>query len=444
MVLRAGQYSGALSNGGERIRLRDATTAVVDEVTYLDAGTWPAMADGEGASLQRRDPSSSGSFAGNWVSGEPTPSAPNSDVGAPLPTFSAVLHTVLPAPGSPIAVTAELQGAATAELHYRLGVEPAEVTIEMTVSGGAASASIPGQPAGALVRYRLTASSGSTSGSWPRQGDGSVYTGTTVAVTVGTQLPRLEIFMDDDVYQQAMNDRSLTGDDGYPMVLADEGRIFDNARMRIKGQSARSLPKPKWKVVLPAGHSVVIGDEMADPVDELALHSSYIDKSYAREILTAELFEEIGLRVSQTFPVRVERNGQFHGLYNYVEQPDGTYRERHEIDDSLVYDVGPDELMAGFTLADAASSQSALRARYQPETFEFVDGDAELRALITAVNDVSASNRRDWLRTNVDVAAVVNAIAATVVVQHLDIGPKNLRLVRDVHGRWSVIPVISI
>jgi hypothetical protein len=55
-VIAAGMFGGSLSNGGERIRLLDQTGAVVDQVTYDDAGLWPAVADGEGLSLERRDP----------------------------------------------------------------------------------------------------------------------------------------------------------------------------------------------------------------------------------------------------------------------------------------------------------------------------------------------------------------------------------------------------
>ena len=180
-VVTGSMYSGALSNGGERIRLRDASGTTVDELTYADAGEWPALADGDGHSLQRRDPLLAGTDPANWLSAPPTIGVKNGVAGTGLiPAWKAVTHTVLPAPGQPLEVTATLLNATTATLIYRVGFG-VEVLVPMNVSGTTATASIPGQAAGALVRYRLASLSptNGTTGTWPRQGDGATYTGTT-------------------------------------------------------------------------------------------------------------------------------------------------------------------------------------------------------------------------------------------------------------------------
>ncbi|HRE00308.1 MAG TPA: lamin tail domain-containing protein, partial [Ilumatobacteraceae bacterium] len=217
------RYSGALSNSGERIRLRNAAGTTIDDITYDDHGEWPAMADGEGDSLQRRDPSVVGTKPGNWVSAPPTPGAANALTGGLMPTFAAVGHTALPQPGEPITVTATVADAASVSLTYRVGFD-SEVTVPVTIDGSAASgtiaATIPGQDAGALVRYRLDAvSPDGVPGTWPRQGDGSGYWGTTVAQPAASALPTLQWFMPDDVYHQAYDDITLSGDDGYPAVV---------------------------------------------------------------------------------------------------------------------------------------------------------------------------------------------------------------------------------
>ena len=43
----------------------------LDEVTYLDAGSWPSSADGEGHSLQRKDRKTYGNDPANWTAGPP-------------------------------------------------------------------------------------------------------------------------------------------------------------------------------------------------------------------------------------------------------------------------------------------------------------------------------------------------------------------------------------
>lgn len=58
--------SGALSNGGEEIVLKDSEGTLIDEVTFSDAAPWPENADGDGPSLTLCDPSSDNSLAENW------------------------------------------------------------------------------------------------------------------------------------------------------------------------------------------------------------------------------------------------------------------------------------------------------------------------------------------------------------------------------------------
>jgi hypothetical protein len=47
----AGQYSGRLANGGERVTLVDYWDGTIAEFEYDDSGGWPALADGRGYSL---------------------------------------------------------------------------------------------------------------------------------------------------------------------------------------------------------------------------------------------------------------------------------------------------------------------------------------------------------------------------------------------------------
>lgn len=59
--------SGALSNNGATIKLTNAASNVIDEVTYDDAAPWPTDPDGLGYSLTLCDPNSDNAQAANWV-----------------------------------------------------------------------------------------------------------------------------------------------------------------------------------------------------------------------------------------------------------------------------------------------------------------------------------------------------------------------------------------
>lgn len=62
-----GPYTNSLSRSSDRLVLRDAAGNVADEVTYFDSGRWPAAADGDGSSLELRDPRADNSIAEAWA-----------------------------------------------------------------------------------------------------------------------------------------------------------------------------------------------------------------------------------------------------------------------------------------------------------------------------------------------------------------------------------------
>ena len=62
-----GNFSGSLSDKGERIRLRDAFKNPVDEVHYYDDKPWSDLADGGGSSLELRHPLADNRYASAWA-----------------------------------------------------------------------------------------------------------------------------------------------------------------------------------------------------------------------------------------------------------------------------------------------------------------------------------------------------------------------------------------
>jgi hypothetical protein len=68
-----GDYSGSLSNQTERIRLLDELGNPADEVQYVEGGQWPAAADGQGSSLELRDPFADNSLGLAWSASNEEP-----------------------------------------------------------------------------------------------------------------------------------------------------------------------------------------------------------------------------------------------------------------------------------------------------------------------------------------------------------------------------------
>ncbi|MDH4147501.1 MAG: lamin tail domain-containing protein, partial [Acidimicrobiia bacterium] len=155
-------YSGMLKNSGATVTIYNGTD-VVDTVTYLDDPPWPLSPDGDGPSLELIEPLADNDWSGNWGASNPapTPRADNTLVSNPpaAPISNVVANPQRPDAGQDVVVTADVAGP-TATLTYIVDfTDPVEVP--MTVDAGTASATIPGQAAGALIRYRIDASGAS-------------------------------------------------------------------------------------------------------------------------------------------------------------------------------------------------------------------------------------------------------------------------------------------
>ena len=107
-----GPYTGVLDNGGNTVRLERPDVPVggvtpyvlVDEATYSPQAPWPASANSQGMSLNRRGVSSFGDVAGSWSSAAPTPGIFSIDTTAPNATIAAVSPNPRSTPVSSIAV----------------------------------------------------------------------------------------------------------------------------------------------------------------------------------------------------------------------------------------------------------------------------------------------------------------------------------------------------
>lgn len=64
----AGEYSGSLSNSGERVTLIDSTAQTIHDFTYTDDAPWPTAADGDGPSLEVINVLGSLADPANWRS----------------------------------------------------------------------------------------------------------------------------------------------------------------------------------------------------------------------------------------------------------------------------------------------------------------------------------------------------------------------------------------
>jgi hypothetical protein len=446
-------YTLSLADNGERLALSNGAGAVVDEVIFDDGPPWPVLPDGLGPSLELIDATEDNSTPRNWRASDPetgpTPRAPNgvAAVGLP-PWFVAVQHTIEPDGATPIVVSAQVLDATSVELRHVVGfgTESPAVPLhddglfpDVTAGDGSWGALIPAQVEGSLVRYRLVATGPTGEMRYPRADDTTTYDGTVVLDPgLTSQIPILHWFIDEADYEQCIcDDRPgchLFTDDTEPAVLYFDGRLYDAAQVRVRGQSARNWAKKHWKFFLPQGHNFEAPGLIERSVDNFNLQSSYADKTWMREVLAWESFRDAGAPYNQTFHTRVQRNGDFFGLYVFLEDTDADWTVRNGLSSAGSRykadggDMGP---------ADAVQA-SQLYEKQHPDDDDFT----ELAALLQGINQPAGPAASAFLRDRLNIPAVLNYLAVQAVLHGNDHISKNYYLYRDTARteRWELMP----
>ncbi|MEM7093458.1 MAG: lamin tail domain-containing protein [Actinomycetota bacterium] len=336
-----GEWSGALSNSGERIALLDAGATIIDELTYSDGsntpGAWSVGADGNGDSLSLLSADNDDGSSWWWDGADPTPGAVNANDGqSPSAIVDNFTWTVLPGANDPIDISADVFGGVNVAVQYRINYPGTTETIPMNTGGGTTwTAQIPASAydAGDLVRFRILNDGNRVA---PRQEDSIDWVGTTVAdPTVNSNVPVMEWFTSDSNYNSGYNEG---GDTLYDGVLAYDGQVWDNIGFRIRGQIARSADwsKRNWKFKFPDGHDFFI-DGISYGLDSIDLQGGFADEARIREVVGHTVADQMGLVASQVQHVQLRRNGEFFGLHTLQEHPEGGFLQDNGLPNATLY-----------------------------------------------------------------------------------------------------------
>ena len=443
-----------LSGGGDTITIRDAGGAIVDEVVYDDKAPWPEEPDGGGPSLELISATSDNSVPNAWAAsiGDPTPGAQNSVAGAnpPAPISGVAAAPTTPNANQPITITASVPGETAPELHYIVDFGPnpthspttdgfeidpgPETTITMlddgqgadaTANDGVFTAQIPGQSAGELVRYRITAPS--TGEEFPT-GDSRRYSGVVVddPTELPTDLDLFEWYIPEDAYDEMFDDPTIRDIYVHGSVLAIDGVVYDNMTVKIRGGGFARSSRNKQGISFDfaSGVDAFVPQLVPHEIDEFALSAewgSFFDRTFA----SWELFDEAGFAPVHGEHVRVQRNGEFYGLFRFTEKLDGTWRDQNDIDGEF-YKAN----RGGF-------SNPSDFDKNQPDDDDF----SNLFALADELFEPPSSSKTSFLFENFDIANLVNYVAVSNLIGHFDTGGQNFYMhLDDPSERWEVHP----
>ncbi len=375
---------------------------------------------------------------------------PADDDGSDTTNYEAVIREgqVPPVQNVPVLVTTQvaqtLRPISSVVVKYRqmfnaeqsLAMNDAGTGGDVTAGDGIYSATIvtnnlqPGQ----LIRWRVEATDnqGYITKDPPYQvpAEDQQYFGTIAndPTIASSALPVMHWFMDASVNPDS-NTKA-------PITLYFKGELYDNCQATVHGQSTQGFPKKSNDIDTPSDHRMkVFDDPNARRAKDINILSSYADKSKMRTTLAYETFASAGVKGHYAFPVRIQRNGAFYAIGDFVEDADDRFLDRLGLDpEGALYKVY--NSLDGSTITTTNGGGVEKKTRKTEGTADFqamIDGLVETKTIL---------QRRNYAYDNINVPQLVNMLAVTTMILHNDWGHKNYYMYRDTNGtgEWYLLP----
>ncbi len=431
-ITAAASYAGtSLSNGGETVTLADDSSNVISTVTYDDASPWPTSPDGNGPSLELKATNLDNTDSANWASSinnGGTPLVQNSNVGLALPQISSVTDPSNVSANSPVNITATVTGSgiSSVDLSYKLNFNT-DVTLTMYDDGahndGAAGdnvygAQIPGQPIKTLVRFKVSATNVDGTSTSPSSSDSMNYHGYYVKDPGETSnLPIIQWFIPDADYASLSNDHRF--DDVYLNCVVVYGNdVYDNTKVKVRGNDSRWEQKLSLKFKLPSGYYIQpSGANRA--IHEFNMIGIVKHSSLAKFTTGWWVASQTGIPVPDMVQSRLNRNGNFEGAYVYADKYESEWRSDNGYNSDELYD-GPFEVLSG-----------------APDTTRMQQFMNNLKSL-----DRNDPTKTDYVLDNIDIPREINFMTARAAIGQNDMSDEGnvVHHFNTSQDRWSSLP----
>lgn len=319
----------------------------------------------------------------------------------------------------------------TATLHYRVMFAD-EVSVPLRRDGrngdGTYGVRIPAGTfgAGQMVRWYFTATD--TAGRQSRlpaflvpQNSPGYFGAVVDDPSLVNPLPVLHWFIE--------NPAAANSDIGTRCSLFYDGEFYDNVAINLHGQSSRGFPKKSYDIDFHPGYNFkwAQGQPRADDIN---LMTTYPDKAQMRNILAYGTYRDADCPYHWVFPVRVQQNGAFWGTAHVMENGDEDWLIRMGLNpEGALY-----KMYNTFTNTDHTTTGAEKKTRRYED-------NSDLLALYNGLG-LAGEARRQYLYDNVDVAQVINFLAARAITGDVDCCHKNYYLYRDtgVTDEWQMWP----
>ena len=331
-------------------------------------------------------------------------------------------------------VVATLHPIQDVTLHYRTMFDP-ETSVAMTPIGDdlyTASIPVAGLGAGQMIRWRVEASDTqggkTTNPPYHDPEDYEQYFGTsTIDLSyTNSALPVVEWFVED--YGAANTD----GGTRCSIFYLD--RFYDNVFIKRRGGSTRNFTKKSLKLDFNKDNRFVY-KEGEDKVKDLRWMQNWADKTKVHNTMSHETANRVGAAYHFCFPVRIQRNGAFERITEFMENDDNRWLER----------LGRDPEGALLKMfSETGGEKKTRRPQYPYYEVTQAEASADDAAKNNLFNTLDVGNpvdtRRLYMYDNMNIPDCINYFVAANLFSHQDHGHKNYYIYRDTNhtGEWSI------
>ena len=234
------------------------------------------------------------------------------------------------------------------------------------------------------------------------------YFGTVVAdPSIRTAIPIFQYFVENT---GAAGSRS-----GTRASVFYDGEFYDNIFVRLRGGYTTHGRKFEFN----DGYHFRF-DPGLPRVDEINLNERGGDPTYIRQVLGWETYVNAGQPGSLSFPMHVRRNGLYLAIRIFVEQPDREMLRRNNLDpDGALYKMYDD-------LQDGRIDGEGIHRKKT----RLDEDSGDLLALAGGI-DTRNPNRDQFVFDNVNIPAMINYWASSVIMHENDHTHKNYYAYRD-------------
>ncbi len=206
------------------------------------------------------------------------------------------------------------------------------------------------------------------------------------------------------------------------------GDVWEDVRIRIRGESGRAYPKKSFKLNFNRNNRF-------QNRDKVNLVSEWTDHSFAREFLSYDMFRRAGLPASNAGYVQLFINDDNFGLYLDVEQVDEHLLSGYdEIDNQASIYKADDE---GCMLKPTDSLGGVWDKKTNIET-----GYYDLRELIDWLHYTPAERFFDEFERRFDAVKMARVIAVHSLIGNLSTYYHNYYMIHEIgqDGKWYMFP----